>query len=344
MNRIPFCKVLVFVLGINLIAFQPFTPKALTGSEPAQTQRTEGIPVLKRIDDWVLTDPSRNRRIPLRLWFPSGRSRPLPVLIFSHGMGGSKESLNWLGKSLAQEGYLCLFPTHLGSDNSLLDFSDGLEKGFRRFRQSFLGMMDNLDRPLDVLFLLDVLKDLEKDRPEWKGRIDLSQIGLVGHSFGAFTVLTLVGGYQDLFQLLYGRTYTDPRVKAVLALSPPGTPPGIDPRLFYYRIDRPTLIMTGSRDDDPGGRPPRRAESRMDAFHAMTAGDKYALWLEGAYHHTFGDPRPGQKIDPRDRQMIQGAARLFFDAYLKGEKRAREILQSGQLEKEGEGRLKWFVK
>jgi predicted dienelactone hydrolase len=259
-------------------------------------------------------------------------------------MGGSKASLNWVGKYMAGHGYICIFLTHLGSDSSLLDFSIGIQENIMRLRQSFLGMVDNLDRPQDIIMVLDSLKPIQNSRPALKGRMDLQKVGLAGHSFGGFTALAIAGGYAEASRLLYGRSYDDPRPKAFLAMSPPGTPPGINPELFYSKINRPTMIMTGSHDKDPGARGPKTPESRMDAYNFMPPGDKYALWIEGAYHHTFGDAKAGQTIDPLARKITKVAILAFFDAFLKRDKTARVFLDSDRIERAGEGKIKFYQK
>lgn len=291
------------------------------------------------IDDLTLKDQERDRSIPLRIYYPLVPRRPHPVLLFSHGMGGSKASLNGIGRFLAGHGYVCIILTHSGSDSSLLDFSAGIRDRFEQIGSSFLAMKKTLDRPLDLSKVLDDLKEMEKLRPPLKGLLDGDRIGVVGHSFGAFTVLTMAGGYRDTLRLLYGRSYEDPRPRAFLAMSPPGTPPGIPPKLFYGSIDRPTMIMTGSRDDDPGGRGPNRAESRLDAFNYMPEGNKFALWIEGAYHHTF-DPKEGQPKDPSAQKVIRITALAFFDAYLKSDPAGATFLTLGRPESLDPGRVR----
>ncbi|MEW6186200.1 MAG: hypothetical protein AB1585_10730, partial [Thermodesulfobacteriota bacterium] len=190
----------------------------------------QGGPFLHRhIDDLVLIDPTRQREIPLKIYYPQNPPGPAPILLLSHGMGGSKTSSNWMGRYLASHGYICIFLTHFGSDNSLLDFSKGIQENVEKLFQAFWGMKDTLDRPQDIIFVLDSLQKIESSRPVLKGKMDLKKIGLAGHSFGAFTALSVAGGYAEPVRLIYGRTFDDPRPLAFLALSPPGTPPGVDP-------------------------------------------------------------------------------------------------------------------
>jgi predicted dienelactone hydrolase len=296
------------------------------------------------IDDITLTDQARNREIPIRIYYPHAPGLLSPVLLVSHGIGGSKATGNWVGKFMASHGYICIFMTHFGSDSSLLDLSAGMEGNIKRLQNSLLDPVNTLNRPLDITKVLDSLEQIENSHPALKGRLDLKNIGLTGHSFGAFTTLTVAGGYAEAARKLYNKSYSDPRPKAFLGMSPPGTTPGVDPKPNFNEITRPTMIMTGSNDLDPIVKPPRTAESRLDAYKYMPAGDKYALWIEGAYHHTFGDGRPGLSIDPFARKITRIVLLAFFDFYLKGDEAAQAFLKSDQIEKLGEGKVKFYQK
>jgi predicted dienelactone hydrolase len=323
----------------------PLTGTLFAADKDPNRFNGQGGPYLHRnINDVVLTDPTRQREIPLKIYYPQNPPGPAPILLISHGMGGSRTSSNWMGRYLASHGYICIFLTHFGSDKSLFDFSEGIQENMEKFFLSFWGMKDNLDRPQDIILVLDSLKKIENSRQVLTGKMDLKKIGIAGHSFGAFTVLSLAGGYTEASRLLYGRSYEDPRPLAFLALSPPGTPPGVGPQLFYSKIKRPTMIMTGSRDEDPGARRPNTAESRLDAYHYMPPGDKYAVWIEGAFHHTFGDPKAGQTIDPLARKITLMAMLAFFDAYLKEDPTAKGFLLSDRIERSGEGKVKFYQK
>jgi predicted dienelactone hydrolase len=331
----------LFFLSLLLIVTQTHTALA---AEKEVFDGADGPYQYEIIDNITLTDQARNRQIPLRIYYPKAAGLRSPVLLVSHGMGGSKTSGNWVGKFMASHGYVCIFITHFGSDSSLLDLSAGLEENIKRLQKSFLDQVNTLNRPLDITKVIDALEQIENTHPALKGRMDLKNIGLSGHSFGAFTALTVAGGYAEAARKLYNKSFGDPRPKAFLGMSPPGTSPETDPKPIFNEIIRPTMIMTGSNDLDNIIKPPRTAESRMDAYKHMPPGDKYALWIEGAYHHTFGDGRAGQTIDPFARKMTRIVHLAFFDAYLKGDQTAKAFLKSDQVEKLGEGQVKFFQK
>ncbi|MBM3855559.1 MAG: hypothetical protein FJ399_20795 [Verrucomicrobia bacterium] len=45
--------------------------------------------------DFTVRDSARQREIPVRVYLPAERT-PAPVLLFSHGLGGSREGSAWL--------------------------------------------------------------------------------------------------------------------------------------------------------------------------------------------------------------------------------------------------------
>jgi predicted dienelactone hydrolase len=327
-----------------LTLFSVFTASPpLWAADRPRYDASDGPYTYKIIDDITLTDEARNRQIPLRIYCPEAPSPVSPVLVVSHGLGGSKESGNWVGQFLATHGYILVFMTHYGSDTSLLDLSMGLPENIKRLQQAIVKPENIINRPMDVTKVIDSLDQIQKNTPALTGRMDLTNISLTGHSFGAFTTLAVDGAYSEQFRKIIGKDFSDRRPKAFLAMSPQSVRPDVDPKPAFAEITRPTMIMTGSEDVDPI-MAARTAESRMDPFKYMPAGDKYALWIEGAHHFTFGDGRAGQKIDPFMRQMTKIATLAFFDAYLKNDQAAKAFLQSDGIEKMGKGKIKFYKK
>jgi predicted dienelactone hydrolase len=70
--------------------------------------------------DWV--DDSRQRPVPVRLYLPAqaaAAAPPAPLVVFSHGIGGSRRGYSYLGRHFAQHGVASLHLQHVGSDHSL---------------------------------------------------------------------------------------------------------------------------------------------------------------------------------------------------------------------------------
>ena len=65
-------------------------------------------------DNFVLTDAARARPLPLKIYYPQQeRQGGYPVVIFSHGSGGSKDGYSYLGRFWAENGYVVIYVTHL---------------------------------------------------------------------------------------------------------------------------------------------------------------------------------------------------------------------------------------
>ena len=70
-----------------------------------------------RVLDLDLFDSSRQRPVPARLYLPHRASpaHPVPLLVFSHGLGGSRLGYSYLGRHWADAGIASLHPQHVGT-------------------------------------------------------------------------------------------------------------------------------------------------------------------------------------------------------------------------------------
>ena len=66
--------------------------------------------------NWV--DPERQRNVPVRLRWPDENrlTGPLPVVIFSHGLGGTREGGSVWGEAWVDAGFVVIHVQHTGSD------------------------------------------------------------------------------------------------------------------------------------------------------------------------------------------------------------------------------------
>ena len=69
--------------------------------------------------DWQ--DTARERAVPVRLYLPrsASRAQPVPLVVFSHGIGGSRAGYSYLGRHWAGQGFASLHLQHVGSDRSV---------------------------------------------------------------------------------------------------------------------------------------------------------------------------------------------------------------------------------
>jgi predicted dienelactone hydrolase len=291
-----------------------------------------GPHAVSEVSDLVLHDAKRSKDLHVRIFYPNDAG-PYPVIVFSHGAGGSQDCCEALTRHWATYGYVTIQPTH---DDSALQRRNSGEENIR-FMQAVRDALNKPalweSRPQDISFVLDSLSVLEHRVPGLVGNIDKDRIGVGGHSMGSYAVEAIAGAIVDLPGHL-GSNFADPRVKAVLALSPQGPGQfGLNDHSFD-RISLPYLGMTGSLDSlGPKASP---AWHKIP-FERSQPGDKYHLFIEGANHSSFITARTPSPTLPAQGEAILGytnsAALAFWDACLKNEAHARQYLQSDTLEK-----------
>lgn len=307
-------------------------------------------PVQKQDLDW--RDEARQRDVPVRLYVPQTRSgagpysrdvcvpgkdgkpgEPVPpgpfaVIVFSHGMGASRQTYGYICEHLASHGYLVVAPTHIGSDTSAIreELAQHRRDGARGKRDLPLVVENTADpenlknRPLDVAFVLD---RIGKDKELCK-LADLSRVGVAGHSFGAHTAMEVAGMTVEL-PARPRASFRDARVKAAVAMSPQGAGAMGVVRESWKGVAVPVLFLTGTKDYGQGE---RAADWRREAFDAIKGVDEYLLVLKDATHFTFAQgPGMGLRAEhAREAAMIKAATTAFFDAYVKGDARAKAWL------------------
>lgn len=274
-----------------------------------------------------LRDSSRNRDVPLKIYYPkTAEANRFPVIIFSHGAGGSKDGYGYLGRYWAEHGYVVLHPTHFGSDRSLLKRGRPL-LNLRAVKKMVEDKSNLANRPKDISFLLNSLPQLEEQVPGLKGHVDPTRIGVGGHSFGAYTSVA-VAGAKVYSSSNDPATYEDPRVQAFLALSPQGPGGWAFKNDSWDLIHRPMFMMTGTQDKGmENGKP---YQWRIEGFNHLRAGHKYLAVINGANHMDFSDTQFNGKIrDPRVHEWIKKATLLFWDAYVKGDREVQQSLKAG---------------
>jgi predicted dienelactone hydrolase len=270
-------------------------------------------------------------RLELVVHHPADGTGPWPVVIFSHGLGGSCTGYGFLGQYWAAHGYVSIHLTHPGSDTSLL--ARPLAQIPTAMRAATIDPAILLGRPRQVAVVIAALSEIERQIPALAGRLDRERIAVAGHSFGAYTTMMVAGAKIDL----PGKPDTvvsDPRPRCFLTLSPQGTGPAFD-RQAWDGITRPVLMMTGSLDEQPKavswGDTHQGGEWRSEPFRLMAPGDKWLVWIDGARHSTFSGGAGAQlsgelKPDPQHFAWVQAMSLAFFDAYLRDDASARRWL------------------
>jgi predicted dienelactone hydrolase len=284
------------------------------------------------VDSLTLRDPAREgREIPLTVYYPVGQGHWIfPVIIFSHGAGGSKDGYSYLGSYWAAHGYVVIHPTHFGSDGSLLKKHRPLYN-LRAIKKMVTRPENFVNRPQDIRFILDHLEDIEGMDPALAGLFDLKKVGVAGHSFGAYTTLAVAGAVVSLKDQK-PQIFNDPRPMAFIAMSPQGDETGVFEGNAWAGIQRPFLVMSGTQDNGLAGQP---SVWRLESYEGMPAtGNKNEIVIDGADHMNFaGVGFDGKVKNPLMNQYIQQVTLTFWDAYLKADPTALADVQSGYFPK-----------
>ncbi|WP_146577187.1 alpha/beta hydrolase family protein [Neorhodopirellula pilleata] len=274
-------------------------------------------------------DSARSRTVPIKLYIPStaSESSPAPVILFSHGLGGSRMNSVYLGRHWAEAGYIGVFMQHIGSDESVWKGVPAREV-MTALRNAASGPSLK-DRQGDVPFVIDRLAQWQQEEGHpLKGKMDLEHIGMSGHSFGAVTSQDMMGRKYP-----FNRSFADPRLDAFLLMSPSLSRGSTAERQFSH-IAAPVLCMTGTKDDSPIDPNRSTPDSRREVYRALPIGDKFELVFKDGEHHAFSDATArgrGPRL-PHHHGAIQKISTEFWNAYLRDDQKSKSWLQSSSVE------------
>ncbi|HEY3930295.1 MAG TPA: hypothetical protein VGL89_18125 [Candidatus Koribacter sp.] len=238
-----------------------------------------------------------------------------PLVVLSHGTGGSALQMAWLGTYLASRGYIAVAVNHPGN-NAVTGYTpQGFVEWWLRARD-----------------LSVVIEQMLEDR-RFGSKIDRDRIGAAGFSLGGYTMIEIAGGitnfepilawcnkpenrascnppeFPDLvnkFQAMRnqpgieqalehaGESYRDARVKAVFAIAPALAIAFAQPSLQAIHI--PVDIVAG--DGDTIVPPPANAEY----FAKNIPGSKLTILPGGVGHYTFLDV--GTDLGKKNRPLL----------------------------------------
>ena len=270
--------------------------------------------------DLTVHDEERHREIPVRIDLPAATA-PAPVLLFSPGLGGTRETYAYLGAHWASRGYVVVVLQHPGSDDAV--WRDKPPAQRMAALQQAVSLENFLLRAKDVAVVLDQLEHWNATAGNpLAGRLDGKRIGMAGHSFGAVTTQAVSG------QVAMGGavSWTDPRIRAAIAMSP-SSPRRGEPGPAFGQVKIPWMLMTGTKDIAAVG--DVDLKSRRAVFPALPPGGKYELVLDGAEHSAFADrtlPGDATPPNPNHHRAILALSTAFWDAWLRDDAAARAWL------------------
>lgn len=244
----------------------------------------------------VLNDLQRNRSFPVDIYLPQSddQAAPAPVVIISHGLGSDRGTYAYLAQHLASYGFVVAVPEHPGSN------AQQVQALISGSASQVIEPREFIDRPLDIKYLLDELEYLEHTDPNFQGQLNLTRVGVIGQSMGAYTGLALSGAEINLPQLSADCTLNtlnlslllqclalnlpqpipdlrDDRVKAVLAINPIGS--SLLGKTDYANLRIPVMMVSGSADTIAPALP-----EQIRPFTWLQTPDRYLLLLQGGTH------------------------------------------------------------
>lgn len=252
-----------------------------------------------------------------------------PLLVFSHGYGGSGISSVFFTEALAARGWIVACPDHRDR-YSAVRIRTGAQKDVDRRgllkhgreiaasgpgdRDKYLYRLDELRRTLDGLLASEPLGRL----------IDRDRIAAGGHSLGGFTALGLCGTIPERH---------DARIRAVLLFST-----GAGGYLFtgaeLAAVKIPSMFYLGERERVQNR---RRGEHTMaelaDKVYANLPPPKYMLEIKEAHHFSFNNcfaeaPRAlGMGGTEEQFELIRRYSTAFLERYVAGREDAARVLE-----------------
>jgi predicted dienelactone hydrolase len=340
-------------------AAEPFTAgeRRLVTTSPTAAARHQGDPTLRLIIWYPASEPEARvatgpPESPIFIRGMVATDAPFadaarhPLILLSHGFGGSARQMTWLGAALARRGYVAVAVDHPGG-NSIDGISDA-------------GAYAPWARATDLRAALDFVLA----QPDLARRIDSDRIGAAGFALGGYASLLAVGARSDFshfaafcegpgrdamcnthfeYPLDYRRRaevlsrpglealatqetsdFSDPRIKALFLIAP-AFMEALDPASLS-RVRAPVGIVLGAAD------PIAPAATNGQLVARLIPGARLRV-LPGVGHYDFLSvcgPGGFREVAPlcvdgagatraQTHAVTEAAAIAFFDAALRGD-------------------------
>ncbi len=263
-------------------------------------------------------DKKRDRNIPYKVYYPDTLQGIYPVIIFSHGLGGSVEGGAYLGEHLSRNGYICFHIQHEGSDESVFRNAKSKEEVYRLLKESIKDYKNAVNRFQDVPFTVSSIILLNSGDGTFTSHLDTNNIAIIGHSYGAKSVLISAG--EKVGKVNF--SFKDSRIKTGIALSPSlPVDESADLERVYSDIDIPLFHITGTDDGDPlNQKSSFTPKDRTKPYRYIKGAPQYLLVLNKAVHSSFSGIKERSEEDPYIDEHIESVKKgitAFLNYYLK---------------------------
>ena len=194
---------------------------------------------------------------------------PFPLVLLEHGSGVVPAIYTILAEGLASHGFVVAATNHT-PDSLIAVFPDGHEvrskpywpvNADRRAQGVAIGRFAEDVLVADVRFVLDKLQEMNSRDAFWHGHIDMSKIGIVGHSMGGTTAALA--------------TKEERRISAGVNLDG-STFPGMNDDVRPIELNKPLLfIATEEHASDPGTRAREYSGSESNTYYVVVPGSDH---------------------------------------------------------------------
>jgi predicted dienelactone hydrolase len=222
---------------------------------------------------------------------------PLPIILFSHGSGGTPLQSTYYTAHLASHGFVVVAPPHPG--NTIADCFPCVD--MKALADSLL------NRPDDMTFVLDSMLKLNDDPASlFHGALDGTRVGMSGHSFGGLTTLQLAGRDSTPFS-------------AALAMAPPAA--AVTGNRNPSNI--PIMVMGGGEDTTC---PLTQQQAYFNSLNGSEP--RFLVVFPRGGHTAYTDPciplldtcGPAAIDQGKAHELIDSYATAFFKTYVAGDK------------------------
>lgn len=310
----------------------------------------------------TLTIPRPHHVDPLTVfvYLPQKLTKPAPIIVIAPGLNSDFQSLRYIAQHLASYGFATVGIDFPESDaKRMKDALQGLD--------TFPNPNAWMEQPKDVSLVLDTLEQKMKSDPNWQGKLDTNNVGILGHSLGGYTA-TAIGGADVQWDNLVKEcaklnnsnqinlnpallwqcqgiadappvaALQDPRIKAVIAINPVTNPAfgnqGIN------KISVPMMFIAGSADIFAPPLP-----EQIEPFAAVNTGDKYLILVKNGTHLSFlqdTDKLPAFIVgEGQDLayNYLKSISLAFFNFYLNKQPEFEPYLTDAAVQKMGQNPL-----
>ncbi|MBQ7813172.1 MAG: hypothetical protein IJ387_01595, partial [Thermoguttaceae bacterium] len=313
----------------NNAGAQPLgTPLATPGENATNVVVKEASPVVSSVKypvarREVAWRDARGALVSALVFYPAAppiAGAKFSVVVYSHGLGGSAERFAYLGEAWAARGVVTLCLRHPESDETVWR---GKLRPMGELKEAYRHSWTARDRALAIRSAIDFLATAQNADGPLGRDLDLTRVGVAGNDLGALAALLVAGQLPPD----NGPSLKDPRVSAILALSPPVYCDRQQGSVVYSLIDAPLATVAGTNDDGVVG--DVKAEQRRVPFDCVRGVDRLHFTLQGGDHMVYGGHRrPSRQAgDALYQEAIRSASTLFWRAYLCGDSEAAQTLR-----------------